>query len=116
MNSYSEDVTCQFCLQSSDQMVDPKRLPCSHMFCKTCLLEDSAKRGIIMCPVCRQEYTENVDSLPAVMAEEADLVSVEKDTCTTCKDQIATGFCEKCSELACIQHLKVITIRLINSY
>jgi len=42
------------------------------------------------------------------MAEEADMVSVEKDTCTTCKNQIATGFCEKCTELACIQHLKVI--------
>ena len=43
-----EEESCGFCLQKLTYMIEPKQLPCSHIFCLPCLPEDPKKD----CPVC----------------------------------------------------------------
>ena len=44
----TEEECCGFCLQKLTYMIEPKQLPCSHIFCLPCLQEDPKKD----CPVC----------------------------------------------------------------
>jgi hypothetical protein len=48
-NDDKEEESCGFCLQKLTYMIEPKQLPCSHVFCLPCLEEDPKKD----CPVCR---------------------------------------------------------------
>ena len=43
-----EDLNCGFCLQKLMYMIEPKQLPCTHVFCLPCLQEDPKKD----CPIC----------------------------------------------------------------
>ena len=43
-----EEESCGFCLQKLTYMIEPKQLPCSHIFCLPCLQDDPKKD----CPVC----------------------------------------------------------------
>ena len=48
-----EEITCPLCLGI---FVDPKRLPCDHIYCKACL-QNLASRNVtatIPCPECRK--------------------------------------------------------------
>jgi len=44
---------CGFCLQVDDDLVDPKRLPCSHIHCGQCLKGAFSVARILKCPHCR---------------------------------------------------------------
>ena len=53
-------LSCSICL---DQYIDPKRLPCDHIFCGACLVNHVTKtfttrhfQNYITCPLCRAEY------------------------------------------------------------
>ena len=43
-----EDLNCGFCLHMLTYMIEPKQLPCTHVFCLPYLKEDPRKD----CPIC----------------------------------------------------------------
>ena len=50
-----EQERCIFCLTHLDSMSDPRKLPCSHVFCHDCLEANPHKDGI-ECVACRYVY------------------------------------------------------------
>ncbi|XP_041457329.1 E3 ubiquitin-protein ligase TRIM33-like [Lytechinus variegatus] len=126
----SESLECPIC---HDLLSNPKLLPCSHSFCTSCLTElhsfqpaDSA----LTCPVCRQDANvpgNDVSNFPTNLIvkslvedfkrrSDAKAERIKGDgeiaiqTCTVCDgdDQdIATYYCQNCSEFICedcLQH------------
>ena len=49
----TDDYSCGYCLQRLPYMVDPKELPCSHVFCLSCLEADLGEKNDISCKICR---------------------------------------------------------------
>lgn len=58
------DLTCSICL--TDLTEDNKVLSCQHTYHTTCLKElvRVSERGLIVCPDCRGQYLDDIDSLP----------------------------------------------------
>lgn len=48
---------CPSCLEEMEYLVDPKLLPCGHMFCMPCLVEalviKKQETTTIICTICR---------------------------------------------------------------
>ena len=44
--------SCGTCNQRLPFMTDPRKLPCSHMFCYPCLQSQFAKLGVVNCSTC----------------------------------------------------------------
>ena len=50
----SEDVvSCVYCLEVEPYLIDPRMLPCGHIFCSSCLSKDAKTNQIIKCANCR---------------------------------------------------------------
>lgn len=49
------EAECGYCLENIGDATRPKVLPCGHVFCEPCLLEDYAKKRLsgVLCPLCR---------------------------------------------------------------
>ena len=118
-----EEVTCPLCLGI---FIDPKRLPCEHVYCRECL-HGLALRSIadssITCPVCRRDHpvpNNDVTTFPtplrltniiemyqrAVMeANEAGEVDgpppTNNPSCGVHQSQLLTMYCETCEGLTC---------------
>ena len=67
-------LSCSICL---DQFIDPKRLPCDHIFCGTCLVNHVKKtfttrhfQNYITCPLCRAEYEGPTDDSKAFIPQD----------------------------------------------
>ena len=68
-SSPDEIVQCPLC---ADLLDDPKELPCTHAYCKKCLLELADHNGTcegngktsLECPVCREQHTVDTSALP----------------------------------------------------
>lgn len=45
--------TCGYCLQEVDVMVDPRAMPCGHLFCRPCLEADNRDMDVIKCCICK---------------------------------------------------------------
>ena len=59
-NLKEEYLSCSICL---DQYKDPRRLPCDHIFCRSCLVHHVTQtfttrhfQNYVTCPLCRTEY------------------------------------------------------------
>ncbi|XP_041453637.1 E3 ubiquitin-protein ligase TRIM56-like [Lytechinus variegatus] len=126
----SESLECPIC---HDLLCNPKLLPCSHSFCTSCLTElhsfQQADSGLT-CPVCRQDANvpgNDVCNFPtnlivksliedfkrrsdakAERIKESGATTIQ--TCTVCdgdNQDIATYYCQNCSEFLCedcLQH------------
>ena len=82
--AFMDFITCEIC---QDVFKDPKMLPCSHSFCKGCLVgwKQSNPRQNFLCPKCRIPCSENVDNLKsdfranqfieAIAAEDKNLIT-----------------------------------------
>lgn len=51
LNSYP--VKCGSCLQDEGYIINPKRLPCGHTFCATCLTDGQENIQVIVCRDCK---------------------------------------------------------------
>ena len=60
--AFMDFITCEIC---QSIFKDPKILPCSHSFCKNCLIgwKKSNGEGSFFCPKCRIPCSENIDNL-----------------------------------------------------
>ena len=47
----TSDIECGFCLQKNEDLVDPRRLPCSHVHCLGCLSRFFERQELVQCPV-----------------------------------------------------------------
>nr|XP_054775016.1 tripartite motif-containing protein 3-like [Lytechinus pictus] len=126
----SDSLECPIC---HDLLCNPKLLPCSHSFCTSCLTElhssQQADSGLT-CPVCRQDANvpgNDVSNFPTNLIvkslvedfkrrSDAKAERIKGDggttiqTCTVCdgdEQDIATYYCQNCSEFLCedcLQH------------
>ena len=49
----NDDFRCGYCLQQISDMIDPRVLNCSHVFCVECLEKDFRKVNKLECPFCK---------------------------------------------------------------
>jgi len=61
----SDSFECAICLEL---LCEPLQLPCSHVFCRSCLICDSTREG--RCPLCRQQIPEAFDARTARVHEQ----------------------------------------------
>ena len=119
----SRDVTCSIC---SNQLEDPKLLPCFHTFCRPCMRELSvvnAEELTIECPTCHDKHSvlssEGLDAFPDNLALQGVLDGLRvhktniassgdgedgKDTAVCgngVDDNPATGYCFDCRVNLC---------------
>ena len=52
-DSSDDVVSCVYCLDVEPYLVDPRMLPCGHIFCSSCLSKDAKTNQIIKCANCR---------------------------------------------------------------
>ena len=83
MAAASPFVECGFCLRRNEQLEEPKRLPCGHIHCSSCLQGFLDVKKILKCPDCKKVLREQIHKLP-----DADLGhhSVQSD-CDVCKEK-----------------------------
>ena len=43
---------CSYCLQELNDMRDPRVLPCTHIFCMSCIQDDCQQQQGLKCPIC----------------------------------------------------------------
>jgi len=46
------DYECGFCTSRTESMVDPRELPCQHVFCLSCIEGYYNQHGSVTCPTC----------------------------------------------------------------
>ena len=51
--STDTSIKCGFCLRKDEALEDPKSLPCSHVHCLRCLMDNYDVHKIVRCPFCR---------------------------------------------------------------
>ena len=53
-DAITDEYRCGYCWQEFNDMMDPRELPCGHVFCIGCIEADSReKNGILSCPYCQ---------------------------------------------------------------
>lgn len=45
-------VSCAHCLEVEGYLLNPKLLPCGHIFCEKCLLDHLEKKKVLECYTC----------------------------------------------------------------
>ena len=55
-DSSDDVVSCVYCLEVEPYLIDPRMLPCGHIFCSACLQKDAKTNQIIQCANCRWVY------------------------------------------------------------
>ena len=48
-----KQVECGFCLKKTEALENPKSLPCKHVHCLSCLVDNYDINKIVRCPFCR---------------------------------------------------------------
>ncbi|XP_067943271.1 E3 ubiquitin-protein ligase TRIM56-like [Watersipora subatra] len=102
-----ENYRCGHCYEQFNSMVDPRELPCHHVFCKTCLEEDYSLHGNIRCRSCLTEYEiREVDELTKAKLDTEVSVTPTPLTCgcDNCDGQIAVTYCIDCAVMMCDTH------------
>jgi tripartite motif-containing protein 59 len=121
-----EEMTCSICLELYEE---PLMLPCTHTFCKSCLLDlvQSGQPGqYLRCPECRMEHvldSQGVDTFPKnrvldnviqkykqqrqKSVEEKrqrsqELADNQAPKCTEHVKEDMLIYCTRCSEMACL--------------
>ncbi|XP_067931438.1 E3 ubiquitin-protein ligase TRIM71-like [Watersipora subatra] len=106
-------VRCSGCLQELSNLRDPRELPCSHIFCASCVQSNSQQVAGVRCPVCGHLDDEvNVESLPKPETDKLDIGTKETPTCdptcSRCEDSsLAVRFCLRCVETICDKHFQL---------
>ena len=103
MAAASSFVECGFCLKRNEELKEPKRLPCGHIHCSSCLQGSLEAKTIVECPHCKEVLREQIHELP-----NADLghQSVQSD-CDACKEkEPAVLYCtdNACKLKFCLNH------------
>ncbi|XP_030847012.1 uncharacterized protein LOC105443699 [Strongylocentrotus purpuratus] len=109
-NVIAQSLECPVCLNT---FTDPKILPCSHTYCKTCLenlLECHGNDQMLRCPVCRAETqvpNQEVSKLPANLALRSLIEDMKNQYqfCSNCKSEDkpqAVVYCQDCGRYFCI--------------
>lgn len=71
-------LTCPICQEIFD---DPYRITCGHTFCKKCLIQWEKKSNDTVCPLCREEYLNNLsgkDLIAQAMINDAIVTCIYK--------------------------------------
>ncbi|KAF6039035.1 hypothetical protein EB796_002652 [Bugula neritina] len=110
--SDDEVKTCGYCM---DVFVDPKKLPCGHAFCLSCLKGDFMSRNTTdthTCIKCRKTHAiRNLDELPG-LAKPTTSATIStavttKVKCDICqKWEPAVSYCIDCEKKICSHHEK----------
>ena len=111
----SADITCAICEEVYNlEERKPLLLPCSHTFCRTCLLQLQSTNSEL-CPHCRSSWAgQAVDSLPVIrqLAESSDKkpktkkhITGNQNICDLHNDDL-NAWCRTCNVATCIQCLK----------
>ncbi|XP_067944533.1 transcription intermediary factor 1-beta-like [Watersipora subatra] len=98
-----EDTRCGFCMEKLITSTDPKKLPCSHVYCLSCLTADYKKT----CPICNQQWTGEADSLQSYsLAAETNCQEEDAIICDPCKssESPASVYCVNCAKTFCEVH------------
>ena len=53
MSAMDETIRCTYCLEELKYLIEPRRLDCSHVFCKECMSPQIIGDGSFQCPTCR---------------------------------------------------------------
>ncbi|XP_071835453.1 uncharacterized protein [Apostichopus japonicus] len=121
----SKDMTetvCQ-CPVCSDQLKDPKLLPCLHRYCRDCLTSVilSTSGGMFKCSVCKQDCKipeKGVDGFKTDLHMTSRLLLIklqdsfvnkdQKQLCVSCsKESTMPAYCFKCDKLLCQQCFQI---------
>ncbi|KAF6035043.1 hypothetical protein EB796_006657 [Bugula neritina] len=108
----SSGPTCAFCMSNLNQMQDPRKLPCDHIFCLDCLKSDFGTDGTsTKCPICGALHEDlDMDELEAVDDSSDKQGSVSKYPPISCSrncNNNALFFCGECSAKLCEDHKEV---------
>ena len=98
-------ITCIIC---SEVFIDPKKLPCDHVYCKRCL-EKLIEGGVITCPECRylvviqDSNVNNLDSAFQIIRfqEFYESISAAYHPCEVHETQTLSHYCKTCDKLMC---------------
>ncbi|XP_067944168.1 tripartite motif-containing protein 2-like isoform X2 [Watersipora subatra] len=109
VNNNGEDC-CGYCYETVDYMIDPRVLPCCHVFCLPCLQADLLKNKILECHVCKRSLEdvevnqlEKVEKLVLSDSTEDDSPPLYCDICKA-EQELAITFCVDCGKKMCLKH------------
>lgn len=112
-NSYqaqtgAEDDTTLICPICCENFVtlDPRVTPCLHIVCLSCLKEMASLKDKFVCPICRYDFSNSVQSLDQLPVETSILAKVAQyRDCDSCeKPTPASHKCKECQKLLCRIH------------
>lgn len=96
--------SCGICTIPIPTIVDPRALPCGHVFCRLCLTQMREKM-IITCPQCNTALDASMDVSSLPLDYGADF------RCDSCyrkgKMSLASQFCKTCTQKMCDHHVEV---------
>ncbi|XP_067931707.1 uncharacterized protein [Watersipora subatra] len=99
------DYKCGFCCIEFKRMVDPRTLPCQHVYCKKCLEEHAEENdGKILCEDCDTKYEKpDIEKFPKVRTKVTAFTAWTCD-CHNCTGKQATCYCLQCARRMCDTH------------
>ncbi|XP_067940914.1 uncharacterized protein [Watersipora subatra] len=103
---------CGYCMLEFKNMVDPRRLPCGHIFCLGCLQGDFSAGGVnTKCNQCGELHSGlALNELPTAKEGEENSDTGEGKlppiACSKNCENKAISFCEDCSVKMCEEHKK----------
>ncbi|XP_067944154.1 tripartite motif-containing protein 2-like isoform X1 [Watersipora subatra] len=111
--SPNSESSCETCLERLPYMRDPRKLPCSHVFCYSCLQEEFSKLSVVNCKTCGKCYDklelDRVTKVERMKTSENEKPPAQRkpELCDVCKGssiEPAVTFCIDCSKRLCQQH------------
>ena len=93
-------ITCSIC---NKVYMDPRILPCCHVFCLKCLQTEIAKSGseILKCNICQKDWqsagVENLSSISGLK----EIVEAANKACKKHPGNEIVRFCKNCNKLIC---------------
>ncbi|XP_077988126.1 E3 ubiquitin-protein ligase TRIM45-like [Glandiceps talaboti] len=103
------DVDPFYCLYCKDIYKDPTLLPCLCTVCQSCIPKFGGKKGVLVCPVCREKTqipAAGFDVLPRNVLIEREVATTGSETgehtCKNCDDhEVVISWCLDCLQFFC---------------
>ncbi|XP_067934234.1 uncharacterized protein [Watersipora subatra] len=99
---------CGYCLQKYAKMLDPRMLPCEHIFCLPCMKDDYSTYEGFICPTCLvHDKKVELNTLPQVIQDEGRLIRKPKHMCDRGRcEKLSITYCRTCMSRNCEDHTK----------